>query len=179
MVEHLRELLSLLVRFERVEVRPFHPSDTLTQVEAAVAAGRVPPKAAGIVEWLHRRSAGIPRGLCELLEGLASGRYDPDKAFDLKLLDLDRRIHQAFPDTGASSGRGSQRFGMTGKSVSGESLTMSRRPKCVCWTGTETVPAADSEPRPSCRPDCATQIALAPHPGAQLPASRPGRRHPG
>ena len=99
----------LLARFERVEVRAFHLSETQALVEAAVTAGRVPPKAVGIVEWLHTRSAGIALVLCELLEGLASGRYDPDRAFDLKLLNLDRRIHRAVPDAGAGSGRGVQR----------------------------------------------------------------------
>ncbi len=32
----------LLARFARVEVRPFHPSETQALVEAAVAAGAVP-----------------------------------------------------------------------------------------------------------------------------------------
>jgi len=99
----------VLVRFERVEVRAFHLSETQALVEAAVEAGRSPAKAAGIVEWLQRRSGGMPLVLWELLEELASGRYDPDRAFDLKLLDLDRRIHQAVPDAGAGSGRGAQR----------------------------------------------------------------------
>ena len=93
----------LLVRFERVEVRPFHLSETQALVEATVGAGRIPAKAAGIVEWLQRRSGGIPLVLRELLEELASGRYDPDRAFDLKLLDLDRRIHQAIPGAGADA----------------------------------------------------------------------------
>ena len=99
----------LLVRFERVEVRPFHLSETQALVEAAVGAGRIPAKAAGMVEWLQRRSVGIPLVLCELLEELASGRYDPDRAFDLKLLDLDRRIHQAVPGAGAGPARQPQR----------------------------------------------------------------------
>ena len=99
----------LLVRFERMEVRPFHLRDTQALVEAAVAAKSVPRGAAEIVEWLQRRSGGIPLVVCELLKELASGRYDPDRAFDLKLLDLDRRIHNAVPGTGASPGRVGQR----------------------------------------------------------------------
>ena len=99
----------LLARFERVEVRPFHLRDTQALVEAAVAAGCIPAKAMGIVEWLQRRSGGIPRVLHELVEELASGRYDPDRAFDLKLLDLDRRIHQAVPGASAGPARPPQR----------------------------------------------------------------------
>lgn len=99
----------LLVRFERVEVRPFNLSEMQALVEAAVGAGRIPAKAGGIVEWLQRRSGGIPLVSRELLEELASGRYDPDRAFDLKLLDLDRRIHRAVPDKEASPGRAPQR----------------------------------------------------------------------
>lgn len=90
----------LLARFARVEMRPFHLSETQALVAAAVDAGRIPAKAVGIVEWLQRRSGGIPQVLRELLEELASGRYDPDRAFDLKLLDLDRRIHEVFPAAG-------------------------------------------------------------------------------
>ena len=109
LVRDIGHFWPLLVRFERVKVRAFHLSETQALVEAAVEAGRSPAKAAGSVEWLQRRSGGMPLVLWELLEELASGRYDPDRAFDLKLLDLDRRIHQAVPDAGAGSGRGAQR----------------------------------------------------------------------
>ncbi len=85
----------LLVRFERVELSPFHPADSRALVEAAVRSGRVSAAALEAVERLHRLSAGLPRVLCELLDGLATGRYDPRRAFDLKLLDLDRRIQEA------------------------------------------------------------------------------------
>ena len=88
----------LLVRFERVEVRAFHLSETKALVEAAIAAGRVPAEVAEIVEWLQRRSGGVARVVCELLAELVSGHYDVRRAFDLKLLDLDRRIHQAVPN---------------------------------------------------------------------------------
>ena len=87
----------LLVRFERVKVGPFHLSETQALVGAAVEAGRIPAKALEIVEWLQRRSAGSPLVLCELLEGLASGRYDPSSRYALRLLELDRRIHEVFP----------------------------------------------------------------------------------
>jgi len=96
----------LLVRFKRVEVRPFHLSETKALVEGEVAAGRVPAQATGIVEWLQRRSGGVPLVICELLAELASGHYDVNRPFDLKLLDLDRRIHLAVPGTGASAVKG-------------------------------------------------------------------------
>ncbi len=100
----------LLARFERVEVRAFHLSETQALVEAAVTSGaHACRKRWGLWSGCTRGRRGSPLVLCELLEGLASGRYDPDRAFDLKLLDLDRRIHQAVPDAGAGSGRGVQR----------------------------------------------------------------------
>ena len=97
----------LLVRFERVEVRPFHLSETQALVQAAVDAGRIPAEAAGIVEWLQRRSAGVPLVLCELLEEVATGRYDLSNPRALRRLDLDRRIHEVFPPAGSGCGWGS------------------------------------------------------------------------
>ncbi len=88
---------TLLVRFERVELHPFHPAESCALVEAAVAAGRVPAAALEAVERLHHLAAGVPQVLNELLDGLASGRYDPHRLFELKLLDLDRRIREACP----------------------------------------------------------------------------------
>ena len=87
----------LLVRFERVEVRPFHPSETHSLVEGAIAAGCVPAAALGIVEWLQLRSAGVPLVLRQLLEELATGKYDLTSPYALRRLDLDRRIHEVFP----------------------------------------------------------------------------------
>ena len=87
----------LLVRFARVEVRPFHPSETQALVEAAVAAGGVPAATLGIVEWLQRRSGGNPLVLRELFEELATGKYDLANPQALRRLDLDRRIHEVFP----------------------------------------------------------------------------------
>jgi hypothetical protein len=83
-----------LWKFERVELHPFHLADTRALVEAAVNTGQIPAAALDVVERLHHLSAGNPQVLCELLDGLAGGRYDPHKLFDLKLLDLDRRIKQ-------------------------------------------------------------------------------------
>ena len=82
----------LLARFARVEVRAFHLSETRALVEAAVRAWGVPGGALDAVERLHRLAGGVPHVLCDLLERLGTGLYDPHRLFDLKLLDLDRRI---------------------------------------------------------------------------------------
>ena len=87
----------LLVRFEHVEVKPFHPSETLLLIGAAVRDGRVPADTLNIVEWLHRHSAGNPKILTELLEEVARGHYDLSNPLALRRLDLDRRIHEIFP----------------------------------------------------------------------------------
>ena len=89
----------LLVRFEKVEIKPFHPAETRGLVEAAIRLGIAPPSAADAIERLHHLCAGNPKILCELIEGLATGQYDPHKKFDLRLLDLDRRI-QHMPEAG-------------------------------------------------------------------------------
>jgi hypothetical protein len=87
----------LLVRFARVELRPFHLAETQALVEAAVQAGLMPPEARNIVEWLQRRSAGSPLVLRELFDELATGQYDLANPHALRRLDLDRRIHEVFP----------------------------------------------------------------------------------
>jgi AAA ATPase domain len=87
----------LLVRFARVELKPFQPRETLLLVEAAARAGRVPAEALKIVEWLHRRAAGNPKVLCELLAEIARGHYDLSQPLALRRLELDRRIHEVFP----------------------------------------------------------------------------------
>ena len=88
----------LLVRFEHVELKPFHPSETQKLVEAAVRQNSyVPKKCLEIVDWLHRRAAGSPKILCELLKEIARGHYDLGNPHALRLLNLDRRIHELFP----------------------------------------------------------------------------------
>jgi len=82
----------LLVRFEKVEIKPFHPAETRGLIATAIRLGIAPPSAADAVERLHHLCAGNPKVLCELIEGLATGHYDPHRTFDLRLLDLDRRI---------------------------------------------------------------------------------------
>ena len=51
----------LLVRFEKVEVKLFHPVETRGLVEAAIRLGIAPPSAADAVERLHRLCAGNPK----------------------------------------------------------------------------------------------------------------------
>jgi len=87
----------LLARFERVELKPLHPGESLLLVEAAVRDGKVPADTLNIVEWLHRRAAGSPKILCELLEEIARGHYNLSSRDALRRLDLDRRIHEVFP----------------------------------------------------------------------------------
>jgi len=89
-----------LVRFEKVDLQPFHPNETQEFVEACVSAGRVPRDTLTIVDWLHRRSGGAPLVLRELFEELATGKYDLSSPHALKRLDLDRRIHEVFPVSG-------------------------------------------------------------------------------
>jgi hypothetical protein len=87
----------MLCRFERVEVHPFRYRETQELVVAAVKAGKVPQEALSILEWLHRRSGGNPLLLGELLRELADRHYDLSNPNALRLLDLDRRIHEVFP----------------------------------------------------------------------------------
>ena len=91
---------TLLVRFERVEVHPFHLAETQAVVEATVKREMIPPETLRIVEWLQRRSAGSPLVLRELFEELATGHYDLSNPVALRRLDLDRRIHEVFPASG-------------------------------------------------------------------------------
>lgn len=88
---------TLLVRFERGELHPFRLAETRARVEATVKRGIMPPETRRIVEWLHRRSAGLPLVWRKLFEELATGYYDLSNPLALRRLDLDRRIHEVFP----------------------------------------------------------------------------------
>ncbi len=87
----------LLVRFEHVELKLFHPKETEKLVAAAVREKVVPEKTLEIIEWLHHRAAGSPKLLCELLTEIAHGHYDLSNPHARRLLNLDRRIHEIFP----------------------------------------------------------------------------------
>jgi predicted ATPase len=87
----------LLVRFQHIELKPFHPKESKSLVAAAIGKGQISEKTSGIVDWLHRRAEGNPKILCELLTEIAHGCYDFNNPHSLQLLDLDRRIHEIFP----------------------------------------------------------------------------------
>ena len=91
---------TLLVRFERVELHPFHLAETQALIEATMKRGMIPLDTLRIVEWLQRRSAGHPLVLRELFEELATGQYDLSNPLALRRLDLDRRIHEVLPVAG-------------------------------------------------------------------------------
>ncbi|MBI3851565.1 MAG: hypothetical protein HY298_15005 [Verrucomicrobia bacterium] len=86
-----------LWKFVRVGLQPFQLSETRSLVKAAVQSGAIPPDATHVIKELHHLSAGIPLVLRELFDELATRKYDPKNPFDLRLLDLDRRIHEIFP----------------------------------------------------------------------------------
>jgi hypothetical protein len=88
----------LLVRFERVELKPFARAETEELVALALAARAVPAGVEQIVDWLWRRSGGSPLILRELLGALARGHYDLTSRAALRRLDLDRRISELFPE---------------------------------------------------------------------------------
>ncbi len=87
----------LLARFEHVELKPFHPNETQKLAASAVRKKVVPEKTLEIAGWLHHRAAGNQKILCELLTEIARGHYDLGNPHGLRLLDLDRHIHEMFP----------------------------------------------------------------------------------
>ena len=88
---------TLLVRFEKIELRPFRAAETRACVAAAIQAGLIPSDVLNVVAWLHHRSNGSPLILGELLEELAAHPYDLSSPYALRRLNLDRRIHEVFP----------------------------------------------------------------------------------
>jgi len=87
----------LLARFKRVELKPFHLSETRALVQAAVREGLVSRDVLNAIPRLHRRASGNPKILRALLDELARGHCDLSNARSLERLDLDRRIHELFP----------------------------------------------------------------------------------
>jgi len=86
----------LLVRFQKIEVKLFHRSETEEFVAEAVKAGIIPGEAVNIADWLHHRSNGNPAILSEFVEQLRKNSYDLSNPFALRRLDLDRRISETF-----------------------------------------------------------------------------------
>jgi hypothetical protein len=87
----------LLARFKRVELKPFHLSETRALVQAAVLEGLVSRDASNFVPRLHRRASGNPKILRALLDELAQSHCDLSHPRSLARLDLSRRIHDLFP----------------------------------------------------------------------------------
>jgi AAA ATPase domain len=82
----------LLARFEKIELQPFHFSETSALLAAAVEGGQAPSSVRRYARQLHRLSGGLPLALIELLEQSADGHYDLSRRTGLQLLELDRRI---------------------------------------------------------------------------------------
>ena len=59
----------LLVRFEHVELKPFHPKETQKLVASAVGKKVVPEKTLEIIGWLHHRVGGQPENLVRTADG--------------------------------------------------------------------------------------------------------------
>lgn len=84
-----------LYRFERLDLPAFSARETNAFLAQAIGRNRLPQVTRNHVSQLHRLAKGNPRVLEELVIELASREYRLDESFDRKLLDLDRRIHNA------------------------------------------------------------------------------------
>ena len=87
----------LLARFEKIELPPFHLSETRALLAAATEVNQVPASVLPFARRLHQLSGGLPLALRELLERLAAGHYDLSRRTGLRLLQLDRRIKNLPP----------------------------------------------------------------------------------
>jgi hypothetical protein len=83
-----------LYRFVRVEVPPLTESEAAQLIETAAGSGIIQGDAVKHSAELYNISRGIPRTLQELIDELASRKYNMDSANGLQLLELDRRIHE-------------------------------------------------------------------------------------
>ena len=82
----------ILFRFEKIELQPFHLSETRALIEACVEKGMLSSAVLAVANRLQHLAHGVPQILGELIQGLASGKYDSSNLFDLQMLDIDRRI---------------------------------------------------------------------------------------
>ena len=87
----------LLARFEKIELRTFHFSETRALLAAAVENGRVSPAIGLFARQLHQLSGGLPLILRELFQQFAAGHYDLSHRAGRQLLELDRRIKHLRP----------------------------------------------------------------------------------
>jgi len=79
----------LLVRFERVELHPFHLADTRALIEAAVARGLISRAAPDLARWLHHRARGDLHRLSRWLAALTHCPHDLSTPGGRRLLELD------------------------------------------------------------------------------------------
>jgi fido (protein-threonine AMPylation protein) len=84
-----------LQHFERIDLGPLSPNETAVLIRTAVGASRIAASTANQMRQLHRIAGGNTRAVEELLIELSAREYRLEKAFDRKLLELDRRIHNA------------------------------------------------------------------------------------
>ena len=82
-----------LYRFVRVELPPFTEREAAHLIEVAVDSGEIQPDAVRHCVDLYRISRGSPHILQELITELATRKYNLNSSAGLKLLKLDRRIH--------------------------------------------------------------------------------------
>jgi predicted ATPase len=87
----------LLARFEKIELRTFHFSETRALLAAAVENGQASPAIASFARQLHQLSGGLPLILRELFQQFAAGHYDLSHRAGRQLLELDRRIKHLRP----------------------------------------------------------------------------------
>jgi predicted ATPase len=93
-----------LYRFDRLELAPFSLNETTALLEPTIGTGRLATLSKNHISQLHRLAKGNPRVLEEMLIELASREYQLENVFARKLLDLDRRIHNATAIASARSG---------------------------------------------------------------------------
>jgi hypothetical protein len=105
--DHSKEIGAVwqhLYKFTRVELGPLSLGDTTRMIETAVTAGNVQADSRRHSAELHRIAQGNPRVLDELLIELAAREYAMESSFGLKLLELDRRIHEVTTETAGALG---------------------------------------------------------------------------
>jgi hypothetical protein len=86
----------LLVRLQKIDVKPFHRSETQEYVVAAIKAGILPADAVNISDWLYHHSNGNAAILSGFVEQLRRNTYDLSSPHALRRLELDRRISETF-----------------------------------------------------------------------------------
>lgn len=91
-----------LYAFEKIDLGPLSLTESTALIEAAVTIGNVQPDVRSRIRKLHEMSGGNPRVLENLLIELTAREYKMDGVFGMRLLDLDRRIHEVTAETAAT-----------------------------------------------------------------------------